>query len=667
MSLITTANRISLRGRIIGGFGLLILLIAGMSIFNDGSVREVQQNVTRIDGAAAASDTASDFSRDLLILRRVIVNYMRSGSATDRGVSLAAFEPVNQTLEKLGGVVGTRGDILRSGFAGYRKDFDLLDGELKKRQGALSAVNAASVRLTNIMATVTADLGAAGEPAAPAILRLDQAAQTVLAVGYRYLATRAPGDLDIIGAERDRIGREMAAMKAAAPAGATLGPLVEAISPQIDKFLAATDSLTGATTSAEDAFNTLVKAGVKLGDDAETLRADYLKIRNDSISGAQLTADRVLSSGMIASVGGILLGIVLATLVSFSITALIKRITKVMSALAQGQLTVEIPDTGRSDQIGDMARAVEVFKSNAIRIKQVEIEQAGIAEQTERDRKSALADMASRLETTVKSIADAVMRSAVLMRGSASTMTDAAERTKTRSTAVAAASEEASVNVQTVASAAEELTASIREIGRQSQSSAAIAARAATQAAETNTTMEGLSRAADRIGEVVKLINDIASQTNLLALNATIEAARAGDAGKGFAVVASEVKSLAGQTARATEEIASQIAAIQGETRQAAAAIKGIESVISEINDIASSTATAVEQQSGATAEIARNVQQAAIGTDEVSSNITGVLEAAAETGEHARTALENSDQLSDQAGSLEKAVQSFLDGIRAA
>jgi hypothetical protein len=297
MSLITTANRISLRGRVIGGFGLLILLIAGMSIFNDGSVREVQENVTRIDAAAAASDTAVDFSRNLLILRRVIINYVRSGSATDRATSLAAFEPVNQTLEKLAGAVGARSDILRSGFAAYRKDFDLLDGELKKRQGALSAVNAAGVRLTNTMATVTTELDAAGEPGAPAVLRLDQAAQSLLAVAYRYVSTRAAGDLDIIGAERDRIGRETAAMKASAPTSATLGPVVETVLPQIDKFLAASDALTGSTASAEDALTALVKTGVKLGEDADALRTDYLKLRNDSISGAASAARSVLPTG----------------------------------------------------------------------------------------------------------------------------------------------------------------------------------------------------------------------------------------------------------------------------------------------------------------------------------------------------------------------------------
>ncbi|MEA2830454.1 MAG: hypothetical protein QOF22_1202, partial [Bradyrhizobium sp.] len=202
---------------------------------------------------------------------------------------------------------------------------------------------------------------------------------------------------------------------------------------------------------------------------------------------------------------------------------------------------------------------------------------------------------------------------------------------------------------------------------RQAQSSATVAGRAASQASKTTATMEDLSQAADRIGEVIKLINDIAAQTNLLALNATIEAARAGDAGRGFAVVASEVKSLAAQTARATDEIAAQIASIQGETREAATAIKGIEAVITEINQIASSTAAAVEQQSAATTEIARNVQQAAVGTDEVSSNIAGVLEAAAETDGHARTALENSNQLSGQADRLWQAVLGFVEGVKAA
>jgi methyl-accepting chemotaxis protein len=667
MSLVAIANRISLNGRLIGGFGLLIMLIGGTSIFYNARIRDVRDNVERIERASVASDMVGDFARNLLGLRRIIVDYVRSGSATDRNRSLAALEPLDKSLEKLGGVIGPRGDVLRTGLTAYRAAFDRLDEELKKRKGAFASVNASGARLTNMLTTVTLDLGAAGEPALPAAQRLEQAVQALRATAYRYAAALASGDVDIAGAERERVGRELTLVKASPPASPGLAKIVDALPAQVEKFLASADQLIGSAATAEEVFAALVKTGIKLGDDAEALRSEYQTSRSSDIARTAQIAGEASVSGSIAAVTGVLLGLILAGLITVSISTLIKRITRTMSQLAGGDLTINVEGAERRDQIGDMARAVGIFKDNAIRIAEVESEKGRLAEQTERDRKAGLTDLASRLESTVKTIADSVKQSAQRMHHGATTMNGAAERTKTRSSAVAAASEQASVNVQTVASAAEELSASIREIGRQAQSSAMVAGRASSQASKTTATMEDLSQAADRIGEVVKLINDIAAQTNLLALNATIEAARAGDAGRGFAVVASEVKSLAAQTARATEEIAGQIASIQGETREAATAIKGIEAVIIEINQIASATAAAVEQQSAATADIARNVQQAAVGTDEVSSNISGVLEAAAETDEHARTALENSNQLSDQADKLWQAVLGFVEGVRAA
>jgi methyl-accepting chemotaxis protein len=645
MSVLAIANRLSLNGRLIGGFGLLIVLIGGTSIFYNARIRDVRDNVTRIEQASIASDMVGDFARNLLILRRVIVDYVRSGSATDRNRSVAAFEPLDKSLEKFGDVIGAKADSLRTGLAAYHTAFGKLDEELKKRKGALASVNASGARLTNMLTTVTLDLGTANEPALPAAQRLEQAVQALRATTYRYAAALASSDIDIIGAERERVGRELATVKASRPADAGLAKIVDMLPSQIEKFLASTDQLVGSATSTEEVFAALVKTGSQLNENAEKMRGDYQTSRSNDIATTAQIAGEASVAGSIAAIIGVLLGIILAGLITVSISSLIKRITRTMSQLAAGDLAVDVEGAERRDQIGDMARAVGIFKENATRIAEVESEKKRLAEETERDRKTGLTDLASRLESAVKSIADAVKQSAQRMHSGASTMTDAAERTKTRSSAVAAASEQASVNVQTVASAAEELSASIREIGRQAQSSATVASRASSQASKTTATMEGLSEAADRIGEVVKLINDIAAQTNLLALNATIEAARAGDAGRGFAVVASEVKSLAAQTARATDEIAGQIASIQGETKEAALAIRGIEAVITEINQIASATATAVEEQSSATAEIARNVQQAAIGTDEVSSNIAGVLEAAAETDEHARTALENSNQ----------------------
>lgn len=398
---------------------------------------------------------------------------------------------------------------------------------------------------------------------------------------------------------------------------------------------------------------------------------------------------------MLIALGATVIIGLIGYLASRTISGPIGKITGAMSKLASGEKETEIPEKGRSDEIGDMAEALESFKQAAIdsenRAKtRAETERAE-AEQREKAstekaktdaelaRKSAedarlakekseqMAQITSEFEATVNGVLSTFASAATELEASAETMSKTAEQASQQTTAVAAASEEASSNVQTVAAAAEELSASVSEISRQVEESARIAREGVEDAGKANVRIQGLASAAMKIGKVVDLINDIASQTNLLALNATIEAARAGEAGKGFAVVATEVKSLADQTAKATDEIGAQIAEIQGATNDAVDAIQGIGETIGKVDGIASSIASAMEEQGSSTAEIAHSVQSAAAGTQEVSSNIAGVTQAASETGNAADGVLGATKELNEQTVILRGAVSSFLEKVKVA
>ena len=341
-------------------------------------------------------------------------------------------------------------------------------------------------------------------------------------------------------------------------------------------------------------------------------------------------------------------------------------ITASMSRLAGGDASGEIPASDRRDEIGAMAAAVQVFKDSMIKADRLAAEQA--AENDAKMRRArVIDDLTKSFESRVGELVNGLSSSSATMEQTARSMSSTATATNRQAGVVGDASKQTSTNVQMVASATEELTSSIAEISRQVAQSAQISARAVEDARRTGDTAQSLASGAQRIGDVVTLIQNIAAQTNLLALNATIEAARAGEAGRGFAVVASEVKSLAGQTAKATTEISEQVAAIQGASDQTVAAIRNVADVIAEIDQIGSAIASAIEQQGSATKEIARNVQQAAHGTQEVTANISGVQQAANETGAASTQVLGAAEQLSQQSKDLASQVNRFLADVRAA
>jgi len=396
-------------------------------------------------------------------------------------------------------------------------------------------------------------------------------------------------------------------------------------------------------------------------DEAYQLRqgAKAAKDGAETYSGAHLLL--LVALGIAA-----ILCVVAGWMIVSGVSTPIRAMTAAMGRLAQHDLNTEINGVGRKDEVGQMAAAVQVFKTSMIEADRLKEEQ----EEAQRvaAKRSALIDQLTRdFDTKVQVVVQGVASQATQMESSAQSMSAAAEEATKQAGAVAAASEEGAANVQTVASAAEELSSSIAEIGRQVSHSSQIAANAVTEAAKANEMVQGLLSASQKIGEIVALINDIADQTNLLALNATIEAARAGEAGKGFAVVAAEVKNLATQTSKATEEIGTQITGVQGATQNAVNAIASIGKTIGEIDQIATTIAAAVEQQGAATQEIARNVEEAAKGTQEVSSNIGGVTQAANSTGAVASQVLAGARALSGQSGDLRTLVQSFLTQVKAA
>ena len=653
------------------GMGSILAFLIVVALVEGAGLESAREDFTEYRTTARQTNQIGRIQANLLEARLGVKDFILKGSDEARDKVVMRIEALQAIMveakEIFAGTeaVGAIDQIARN-VDQYQAGFQQVIDFRVQRDGFVDQMNDLGPRaeraLTEIMKSAYAD----GDPSA-SYLAGETLRHLLLARLYsnRFLVTNEQSHADRAILEMDGFAKTAGQMRQELQ-NPTRSRLAQEVVEIAEGYKAAFNSVTSVIFERNGVISgTLDRIGPEIAGLAEEVKLQNIQ-RQDTL-GPDATA-RLESSeliGMVVSLTAIVLGIVLAYFIGRAISRPIVSMTTAMEQLSGGDLSVAVPAVGRKDEIGQMAEAVQVFKNNALEVERLKQEQEARDRQAAEEKRQAMLQLADSFETSVGSIIGSVSAAATELQQTAQTMSATAEQTSNQSNAVTSASEQATHNVQTVASSAEELTASISEISRQIAESNQISSQAAQDANSTNESVRGLADAAQRIGDVVSLISDIAEQTNLLALNATIEAARAGEAGKGFAVVASEVKSLANQTAKATEEIAAQVSGMQSATDGTVQSIDGITKVITQISENATAVASAVEEQNAATQEISRSVQEAASGTQEVLSTIVQVREAAGQTGASAGQVLTAASELSQQSETLRGEVERFVAGLR--
>lgn len=617
------------------------------------------------------SDSARDIDRELTAYRLLVRYYVLTGFITDLNAAKEAEKNLGDAIAQ---AAKTASAASRQRIATLSGKFDefvkLFANATALRQENAQIAATELLKMGNVFRYKLDDLadtaGSEGITTLQAVVK-EYATQVAVVTNAVNGFVSRPDPLAAASATEglEQLEKGFAALKAN---DAEVVPKIKDVNALIGNYSASFKKFVANSSALEGLASKMNQAGDAIVADAKTIKDGVVQEKQQLSLESSATISDTKRIVTMLGLGGLALGALLAFVVGRGMSRPMVGMCKAMRELAGGNFDVVLPGLGQKDEIGEMAGAVEEFKMQAIARAEREADERDAQNKTaSAQRRSELTRFADDFEAAVGSIVSNVSSSATQLEAAANSLTRTVETTQDLASRVAGASEEASASVNSVASATEQLSASVGAIGRQVQESSKIAEGAVTQAQQTDARIAKLSKAAQEIGDVVKLITAIAEQTNLLALNATIEAARAGEAGRGFAVVASEVKSLASQTAKATDEISSQITGMQAATQESVVAIKEIVSTIGQIARIASTIADAVEQQSSATQEIARTVQGVAQGTQEVASNITQVNRGASDTGSAASEVLNSAQTLSADSTRLRSELDRFMANIRAA
>jgi methyl-accepting chemotaxis protein len=660
-----------IRGRLYGGFGVLLLFCAALAGFAVSQLWGLHDQVGDMTVQSKNTIRVGEITTELQAARRTLLRY-----AFDQDE--ASFAESDKRLSNIADLLAeaiktSSSEERRTAYKAATTEI----AELKTKRVALGDAIKQMLAGRNLLFTEGDKMAADVQKFVDAADKTDFAHEVsaletkvlfVRVANWRMLATRDSKGIATFKTNIEKAQHQIAELeKAGLPSN--LAAMLASVKASVIKYAEAFEK-TGPNLVLGDelyykGITPLIVGTIgKMDSVKASIGEHFTKVSTDTESriNGTVTMQEIVASA------AVLIGLLIAFLIARGIIGPLLGLTSGMKELAGGNFGVVLPGLDRKDEVGDMAQAVETFKVKAEEKARDEAE-AKVQQDLSaaKQRKADMIKLADDFEGAVGEIVETVSSASTELEASASTLTSTAERAQELTTMVAAASEEASTNVQSVASATEELTSSVNEISRQVQESARMANEAVDQARKTNDRVGELSKAAARIGDVVELINTIAGQTNLLALNATIEAARAGEAGRGFAVVASEVKALAEQTAKATGEIGQQISGIQAATQESVGAIKEISGTIERLSEISSTIAAAVEEQGAATQEISRNVQQASQGTQQVSSHITDVQRGASETGSASSQVLSAAQSLSGDSNRLKLEVGKFLNSVRAA